>query len=128
VHGYAPFEMAAGEQAVRPQAHAADAPQLAVLRLALQDALVLEPEIELVEGDLQVSRRFGPVRVPQPLRPVRMQPLEMDRVDGVLLALEPVARDLRQHDLYEAVLPGERLPRWHQRRRLRTEVGPQQPG
>ena len=51
----------------------------------------------------------------------------MHRVDGVLLALEPVARHVGEHDLAKAVLPGERLPDRHLRRRLRTHVGPQQP-
>ena len=52
----------------------------------------------------------------------------MHRVDRVLLALEPVARHFRKHDLDEAVLPGERLPVRHQRRRKRAEIGPDQPG
>src|SRR5262245_33227202 len=56
-----------------------------------------------------------------------MQPLEVHGVDGVLLALEPVAGNLREHDLDEAVLPGERLPGRHQGRRRRAEIGPEQP-
>src|SRR5579872_7401208 len=58
--------------------------------------------------------------------PVVVHPFEMDGIDRVLLALKPVARNFREDDLHEAVLPGERLPRWHERRWLRTEVGPHQ--
>src|SRR5689334_19765072 len=52
----------------------------------------------------------------------------MHRVDRVLLALEPIARHGREHDLYEAVGPSEWLPVRHQRRGIRPEIGPQQSG
>src|SRR5215470_3089874 len=61
-------------------------------------------------------------------RPVRVQPLEVHRIDRVLLALEPVAGDLGEHDLHEAVRPGEGLPGRHQRRRRRPEIRPEQSG
>src|SRR3989442_6681102 len=54
-----------------------------------------------------------------------MQPLEVDRIDGVLLALEPVARDLREHDLLVAAL-AEQIPIGHQRRRRGPQIRPQQ--
>src|SRR5262249_35752130 len=57
-----------------------------------------------------------------------VQPLEMHRVDGVLLALEPVARNLGEDDLDEAVPPRERLPGRDEGRRKGPQVGPQKPG
>src|SRR6267154_2174590 len=54
-----------------------------------------------------------------------MRPFEMHRVDRVLLALEPVARDLRLDDLAEAVLPREEFPIRHQGPRLGTEISPE---
>ncbi len=128
VDGHAPFEVAAGEQAVRPEAGPPDRPQLVVLGLAFQDAAVDEAVLELVEADLEVGRRLRPVVAPQGPRPVAVQPLEVHRVDRVLLALEPVAGNFREDDLDEAVPPGERLPGGHERRRLRPQVGPEQAG
>ena len=55
-----------------------------------------------------------------------MRPLEMYGIDRVLLALEPVARDLGQHDLAKPVLPGKEFPIRYQRPRLRPEIGPEQ--
>ena len=52
----------------------------------------------------------------------------MDRVDRVLLTLEPVARNLAEDDLDEAIAPGERFPHWYFRCRERTHIRPQQPG
>ena len=52
----------------------------------------------------------------------------MHRVAGVLLALEPVAGNVGEHDLAEAILPGERLPDRQLRHRLRAHIGEQQPG
>ena len=60
--------------------------------------------------------------------PVLVHPFEMHRIDGVLLALEPIAGHLRGDDLAEAVGVSERLPHRQLRRRLRTHIGPQQPG
>src|SRR3979411_3324801 len=56
-----------------------------------------------------------------------MRPFEMHRVDRVLLALEPVARDLRLDYPAEAVLPREEFPIRHQGPRLWAEIGPQKP-
>src|SRR5437870_4789868 len=55
-----------------------------------------------------------------------MGPFEMHRVDRVLLALEPVARDLGLDDLAEPVLPREEFPIRHQGARLRAEIGPEE--
>ena len=52
----------------------------------------------------------------------------MHRIDGVLLALKPVARHVGEHDFAKAVLPGERLPDRQLRRRQRPEIGEQQAG
>ena len=127
VDRHAELDVVAGEERVRPQADAADRPQPVVLAGVGADALVLEAVLELVEIDLDVVRRIGAGLALQPHAPVRMRPFEMHRVDRVLLALEPVARDLGDDDLAEAVLPGEELPIRHQRRRLRPEIGPEQP-
>jgi hypothetical protein len=81
--------------------------------------------VELVEADLQVPppRATGPAALETP-GPVAVESLEMDRVDGVLLALKPVAGYLRQADVHEAVVEGEGLPIRDQGRGLRTQVGP----
>src|SRR5947209_13822834 len=55
-----------------------------------------------------------------------MRPFEMHGVDRVLLALEPVARDLSQHDLAKAVFPGEEFPIRHQGPRLGAEISPEE--
>src|SRR6185312_2570280 len=128
VDRHAPFEMIAGEEGVGPQTDAADAPQFVVLVGVLAHPAIDETVIELVEIDLGVARAIGPGLAFEPHAPIRVHPLEMHRVDRVLLALHPVARDFRNHDLGKAVLPGERLPVRHQRRGKRAEIGPDQPG
>src|SRR6266508_128227 len=126
VDGHAPLEVTAGEETVRPETRAPDRPELVALGLSFEDAPVSKAVLELVEADPQVRRRLVPVEAVQGARPVRVQPLEVHGVDGVLLALEPVARDFREHDLDEAVLPGEGFPGGHERRGWRPEVRPQQ--
>ena len=128
VDRHAPLEVAAGEQAVRPETAAPDRPQLVLLGLALEDAPVGEAVLELVEPHLQVRGRALALGAAERARPVRVQPLEVHRVDRVFVALEPVAGDLREHDLHEAVRPGEGLPGWHQRRRRRPEIRPEETG
>src|SRR6202049_2387698 len=88
------------------------------------DALVLETVLELAEIDLDVVRRIRAGHTLQPQAPVRMGPFEMHRVDRVLLALEPVARDLGLDDLAETVRAREEFPIRHQRPRLRPEIRP----
>src|ERR1700738_4398507 len=88
------------------------------------DALVLEAVLEFAEIDLDVVRRVRTGPPLQPQAPVRMGPFEMHRVDRVLLALEPVARDLGLDDLAETVRPREEFPIRHQRPRLRPEIRP----
>src|SRR5438105_14345053 len=115
VDGHAPLEVAPGEETVRPEAASPDRPELVLLGLALEDASVDEAVLELLEADLQVGRRTLTVGAAERAGPVRVEPLEVHGVDRVLLALEPVARDLGEHDLHEAVLPTEGLPGRHQR-------------
>ena len=50
----------------------------------------------------------------------------MNGIDGVFLALKPVARNVREHDFAKAVGPSERFPHRQFRRRLRSEIGEQQ--
>src|ERR1043166_5470572 len=50
----------------------------------------------------------------------------MDGIDGILLALEPVARNFGQDDLDEAVAPGEWLPNGNLWCRQRAHIRPQQ--
>ncbi len=59
--------------------------------------------------------------------PVGVKPLGMHRVEGVLLALEPVARKLGERDITRDVVGCERLPERQDRGRRRTEVGEHQP-
>ncbi len=54
---HAPLEVASGEEAVRPETGPPHGPQLARLRLALEDPAIDEAELELVEGDLEMGRR-----------------------------------------------------------------------
>src|SRR5438034_482328 len=122
---HAPLELA-GVEAVGPETHAAHRPQVVVLRRVLAHAAVDEAPLELLERDLEVPRRAGAGLAAQRGRPVGMEPLEVDRVDGVLLALEPVARDLGEHDLLVAPL-AEEVPVGHERRGRGAEVRPEQP-
>src|SRR5271170_4875562 len=121
---HAVFDVIAGEEGIRPQADAADRPQLVVLADIRADALVLEAVLELAEVNPDVVRRIGAGPALQPQAPVRMGPFEMHRIDRVFLALEPVARDLGLDDLAETVGPREEFPIRHQRPRLRPQMSP----
>src|ERR1700738_5492970 len=92
------------------------------------DALVLEAVLEFAEIDLDVVRRVRTGPALQTQTPVRMGPFEMHRVDRVLLALEPVARDLGLDDLAETVRPREEFPIRHQRPWLGCQKGPYSAG
>jgi len=68
-----------------------------------------------------VALGFGLLAVHHPAAPVAVQPLEVEWVEGVLLALEPVARQL--DGVGEATaLPDEDVPARQQRRGLRAHV------
>src|SRR5262249_35558759 len=125
---YLLFELIAEIEAVRPERDAADGPDRIALALTLAYALVDEAVVELLEHELEVLGRIGRSLPVEPRVPVLVHPLEVHRIAGVLLALEPVARDFRDHDLAEAVLPGERLPDRQLGRRQRAHIGEQEPG
>src|SRR5262245_29482148 len=57
-----------------------------------------------------------------------MHPFEMNRVDGIFLALKPVARNFSKHDLAKTVLPCKRFPVRNEWRRIRSQVRPNQTG
>src|SRR5262249_51345878 len=100
IDGHAPFEVVPGEQTVGPQTDPAARPQLVLLGLALANTPIREAVLELVEADAQVGGRLAPVVLAADAQPpVVVQPLEVDRINRVLLALEPVARDLAEDDL-----------------------------
>ena len=128
VHRNAPLEVIAGEQRIRPQADAAHRPHRIRLAHALADAPVDEAVIELLELQLQMPRRVRPQPIVQPDAPIHVHPLEVQRIDRILLALKPVAGNVREDDLHEAVLPREGLPVGDQRSRLGSQVGPNQAG
>jgi hypothetical protein len=118
--------MGAEVEAVRPQRHAPDGPIGIALVGVLAHALVDEAVLELLELELHVPAGIGAGLAFESQAPVVVHPLEMHGIAGVLLALKPVARNLRDDDLAEAVLPGERLPDRQLRHRLRSHIGPQQ--
>src|SRR6185503_17238346 len=91
-------------------------------------ASVSEAVLELLEKKLEVARTVKPVLSGQTARPVRMHPLEVNGIDGVLLALEPVARHFRENDLHETVPPVKRLPIRQERRWFGPKIGPEQAG
>ena len=76
---------------------------------------------------LSVAGRVAALLALEANFPIRMHPFEMHGIDRVFLALQPIARDLREHDLGETVGPAEWLPFREQRRRQRPQVGPQHP-
>ncbi len=127
VDRHAPFEMIAEIEAVGPQRDPADGPVRIALVAVLAHALVDETVVEFLELELQVPARIGTGLAGQPQAPVVVHPFEMHGVAGVLLTLEPIARDLGEHDLAEAVLPVEWLPDRQLRCRQRPHIGPEQP-
>ena len=128
VHRHAPLEVVAEEEGVRPQADAPHGPQRVVLARVLAHPLVDEAVLEFLEAELEVAGRVRPVPALPADGRVRMRPLEMHRIDRVLLALEPVAGDVGEHHLHEAVAPAEGLPVGQQGLLVRRpEVGPDHP-
>ncbi|MNS71300.1 hypothetical protein D3C72_1046650 [compost metagenome] len=119
--------MVAQKDAVGPQTDPADLPQVMLLVGILAHALVDEAVIELVEADLQVPRGVRPGLIAQTHAPVGVHPFEVDRIDRVFLALEPVAGNIGEDDLLEAVGPAERFVVRQKRRWQRPHIGPQQP-
>ena len=118
--------MIAGEKRVGPQAHAPHLPHGILFAHAFADAAVDDAVIKLFERQFEMARRIWAALVLQPHAPVHVHPLEMQRVHGVFLALQPVARNIGKDNLHESVFPRERLPIRHERRGLRTQVRPDQ--
>src|SRR5689334_18504378 len=71
--------------------------------------------------------RFSVRLSAQALAPVVVEPFEVDRVDGVFLALEPVARNFAEDDLDKSVTPGEWFPHRNFGRRAWAHICPQEP-
>ena len=84
--------------------------------------------LELLELQLEMLARIGAGLAGEPQAPVVVHPFEMHGVTGILLALKPVAGDIGKNDLAKAVLPGERLPDRQLGDRLRSHIGPKEPG
>src|SRR6185437_11647708 len=55
-----------------------------------------------------------------------MRKFGMNRIDGVFLTLQPIARDNSRADLAEHALFDEQIPARQQRRGLRSQIGPDQ--
>jgi hypothetical protein len=110
VDRHSPFEMATEIETVRPQRQTTDGPIAAVLGLAFAHAPIDETVLELLELELEMLRPRVFVGAAQAVAHVVVHPLEMHWVAGVLLALEPVARHVREHDFAKAIVPNERLP------------------
>ena len=105
-----------------------------VLVRALDDAALDDAVVEQIEPDPLVrpgdhAELLG-LRQPEPHRlvvllphaPVAVQPLQVHRVQRVLLALQPVAGQRRERDLAPDVVPRERLPHREERCGLRAHV------
>ena len=127
IHRHAELDVIAGEEAVRPKTHASYRPQPVGLVGIGTNALVLEAVFELGEVDFYVLRRVGAGVAGEAHAPVRMRPFEMHGIDRVLLALKPVARDLGEHDLAKAILPGKEFPIRYERARFGAEICPKEP-
>src|SRR5262249_17121157 len=124
VDRHAPFEMIAEVEAVRPQRDAAHGPIRIALVGVLAHPLVDEAVVEFLELELEVLAGIGTGLAAQPQAPIVVHPLEVHGVAGVLLALEPIAGNVGEHDFAKAVLPRERLPHRQLRHRLRPHIGP----
>ena len=127
VHRHPPFEMIAEVEAVRPQRDPTHRPIRIPLVGILAHPFVDEPIVEFLEFELEVLAGVGARLAAEPQTPVVVHPLEVHRVAGVFLALEPVAGNVGEHNFAKAVFPGEGLPDWQLGRRLRPHIGPQQP-
>ena len=107
-------------------------PLVVGLVLAFEYAALDDAELELVEPDLLMPARRALLRhgdaVGVAVRAhVGVQPLDVHGVERVLLALEPVARYLRNGDVADGVVPEQVLPAGEERRGLRAHVGEHEP-
>src|SRR5262249_33605645 len=94
----------------------------------LAHPLIDESVVEFLEPELEVLAGVRARPAGKPQTPVVVHPLEVHGVAGVLLALKPIAGNVREDNFAKAVFPGERLPDGELRRRLWPHIGPQQPG
>ena len=125
VDGHTPLKMLAQEKPIRPQAHTAHRPSLVVLVAVLFGAAIGEAKIKFIEGQFQMcGAQFGAAGA-QTVAPVFVHPFEVHGVDGVFLALKPVAGHFRDDHLAKAIGPRKGLPVGQQRHRLRPHIRPQ---
>src|SRR5262249_54758112 len=89
VDGHPPLEVA-GVETVGPEADASYGPWLIRLGGIRANPSVDEAMVEFVEAEPGMSGGPWPILATQGLRPVRVEPFEVHRVDRVLLTLEPV--------------------------------------
>ena len=87
-------------------------------------AAVNKAKVELVEPDLLRAKARRRAAADKGL----LEQGEIEGVERVLLALEPVAGQLGEDDLDEPVLPAKGFPVGDKGRRLRAHVSPEQPG
>ena len=129
VDGHAPLrggaDLVADEEDVGEHDGVALRPVLAVLGEAELEPALDDAVLEGVERDLHglgLALRRGGDAIPDVVAEVEVQPLRVDGVDGVLLALEPVARQVGDGDVADGVVVGQLLPAGEQRRGLRAHV------
>src|SRR5690242_14772166 len=87
--------MTSCEQGIRPKANASDRPQGIGLRHAFANASINEAVLEFIKFDFQMFGRIGTEVSAKTDIPVHVHPFEVNRIDRVFLALEPIARDFR---------------------------------
>ena len=87
-------------QGIRPKADAANGPLFVLLVPSLRNPVVRKPPIKFTEPYLKVRFRLTCSTVREIVRPSAVQPLQVYWVNTVLLALEPVARYLREDNLF----------------------------
>src|SRR6202012_2668200 len=97
VDGNAPFEVVTEKKTIRPEGDASDRPQITFLAPTLPNPPIDHAILEFIERELEMPRRAPPTPAAQRRTPVLMHPFEVHRIDGVLLALEPIARNLGNH-------------------------------
>ena len=95
----------------------------------LDDAVVVEVEPDALVGfaGYLVTVGDGALLLQHVAREVDVQPLGMHRIERVLHALEPVARELGHSYVPQDVVPDEQVPSRQQRRGRWPEVRPDQP-
>ena len=92
----------------------------------MSNASIDKAVLELFKIHFQMLWRIWSEIAAQAHVPIHVHPLEMHRVDGILLTLKPIARNFGEYDLAEPILPGERFPIRNEWSGLRSEVSPNQ--